>query len=82
MLGTSPIIIHNETVAGISDGARTGLHSVTVAVLFLLSIPFVPILRAVPPIAAAAPLVIVGMCMLMAAKYIDWSAQSEEMNLC
>lgn len=79
LLGTSPIIIHNETVAGISDGARTGLHSVTVAALFILSIPFVPLLRSVPPIAAAAPLVIVGMCMMSSAKFIDWEQTHEAM---
>ena len=79
MLGTSPIIIHNETVAGIADGARTGLHSVTVAILFLLCIPFVPILRCVPPIASAAPLVIVGLCMMIQAKFIDWEITHEAM---
>lgn len=60
MFGTSSVIIHNESFAGITDGARTGLHSVVVALLFLVTLPFVPILRAVPPIATAAPLIIVG----------------------
>ena len=78
-LGTSPIIIHNETFAGITDGARTGLHSVVVALLFLLCLPFVPLLRAVPPIATAAPLVIVGMHMMMAAKHIRWEETHEAM---
>jgi AGZA family xanthine/uracil permease-like MFS transporter len=79
LLGTSPVIIHNETCAGIQDGARTGLHSVVVALCFLFSIPFIPILRAVPAFATAPPLVIVGMFMMMAAKYIEWERVDEAM---
>jgi len=79
LLGTSPIIIHNETFAGIADGARTGLHSVVVALLFLVTLPFVPLLRAVPPIATAAPLVIVGMHMMGAARFIRWQRVHEAM---
>jgi len=78
-LGTSPIIIHNETFAGISDGARTGLHSVVVALLFLLCVPFVPVLRAVPAIATAAPLVIVGCHMMFACRAIKWEEPHEAM---
>jgi hypothetical protein len=78
-LGTSPIIIHNETFAGIADGARTGLHSVMVSLLFLVTMPFVPLLRAVPPIATAAPLVIVGMHMMGAARFIRWGTVHEAM---
>jgi hypothetical protein len=78
-MGTSPVIIHNETFAGISDGARTGLHSVVVAVLFLLCVPFVPVLRAVPAIATAAPLVIVGCHMMFACKAIRWEEPHEAM---
>lgn len=78
-LGTSSVIIHNETVAGIQDGARTGLSSVTVAVMFLCTLPFLPILRAVPSMATAPPLIVVGMCMMGAAKYIDWERVDEAM---
>lgn len=72
-LGTSPIIIHNETCAGIADGARTGLSGCIVSLCFLLSIPFIPILESVPSIASAAPLVIVGMLMMQMCVYIDWN---------
>jgi len=72
-LGTSPVIIHNESCAGIEDGARTGLSSLVVAAGFLLILPFMPILTAVPHFASAAPLIIVGMLMMSAAKFIDWT---------
>jgi len=71
-LGTSPIIIHNETCAGIQDGARTGLSSVVVGILFLISLFFWPILRAVPGFATAAPLIVVGLFMMANVKFIDW----------
>lgn len=36
VLGTSPVIIANESSAGIMEGAKTGLSSLVVAALFLL----------------------------------------------
>ena len=77
LLGSSPIIIHTESGAGIADGARTGLSSVVVAVLFLLFIPFVPILHAIPPLVTAPALVIVGSAMMGVSKFIDWQRMDE-----
>jgi AGZA family xanthine/uracil permease-like MFS transporter len=76
-MGTSPVIIHNESCAGIEAGARTGLAAVTTAVLFLMSLPLTPLLAAVPPAASAGPLVIVGMLMLSATKHIRWERIEE-----
>ena len=53
-----------ECCAGIADGARTGLHSVVVAVLFIIFLPFVPVLHAVPALVTAPCLIIVGMYMV------------------
>ena len=76
-LGTSPVIIHNESCAGIQDGARTGLNAVTIGVCFIVSLPFVPVLECVPLFASSAPLIVVGMLMMSAAKFIDWTRIEE-----
>jgi hypothetical protein len=60
MLGTSPVIIANESCAGIADGGRTGLTALVVAAYFGLALFFIPIFSAVPPTATAPALIIVG----------------------
>lgn len=60
LLGTSPLIIANESCAGIADGGRTGLTALTVAAYFALSLFFIPVFSAVPPTATAPALIIVG----------------------
>jgi len=77
LFGCCPVIIHTESCAGIADGARTGLHSVVVALLFLLSLLFVPLLGAVPSLVTAPALVIVGVYMMAAAKFVDWERIDE-----
>lgn len=59
MLGTSPIIIHIESTTGIQEGGRTGITSLTVAACFLIALPLAPLLKAIPSIASAPPLIIV-----------------------
>lgn len=60
VLGTSPVIIHNETCAGIAEGGRTGLTALVVAGYFVFAIFFIPVFAAVPPTATAPALIIVG----------------------
>jgi AGZA family xanthine/uracil permease-like MFS transporter len=76
-LGTSPVIIHTESCAGVQEGARTGLSSVVIALCFIITLPFAPILASVPQFAAATPLAVVGMFMMTCAKFIDWDDISE-----
>jgi len=71
-LGTSPVIIANETTAGVIEGARTGLAAVVASVLFLVSSFFTPAIAAVPPLASSVPLVIVGFFMMAPAQFIRW----------
>jgi AGZA family xanthine/uracil permease-like MFS transporter len=80
--GTSPVIIHNETCAGIHDGGRTGLTAVTVGLAFLITLPFAPIFEAVPLEASAPPLVVVGALMMACAKFIDWEQFDEALPVC
>jgi AGZA family xanthine/uracil permease-like MFS transporter len=61
-----------ESGAGIGDGARTGLSSVVVGVLFLAAMFFSPIAGVVPPEATAPALIIVGYFMMKNVGDIDW----------
>jgi AGZA family xanthine/uracil permease-like MFS transporter len=61
-----------ESAAGVSEGGRTGLTSVVVGVLFLLSLFLSPIAGVIPPQATAPILVIVGYFMMTLVKEIDW----------
>jgi adenine/guanine/hypoxanthine permease len=61
-----------ESGAGIGDGARTGLSSVVVGVLFLLAMFFSPIAGIIPPEATAPALIIVGYFMMKSVGDIDW----------
>ena len=65
-LGTSTVTSFVESASGIEQGGRTGLTSVTVAMLFLLALfvsPVVSLLGSYPPITAPA-LVMVGAMMM------------------
>jgi AGZA family xanthine/uracil permease-like MFS transporter len=53
-----------ESAAGISVGGRTGLVGVVVGILFLLALPFSPLVGMVPKEATAPALIIVGYLMM------------------
>lgn len=73
VLGTSPVIIHNESAAGVQEGGRTGLAAVTTAVLFLVSPMLLPIIEFIPPEATAPCLVLVGAMMMTPVRDIDFT---------
>jgi AGZA family xanthine/uracil permease-like MFS transporter len=62
-----------ESAAGVSEGGRTGLTSVVVGVLFLLSLFLSSLAGVIPPEATAPVLVIVGYLMMTIVKEIDWA---------
>ncbi len=72
IFGTSNTTTYVESAAGIGAGGRTGLTSVVVAGLFLLSAFFSNIVSAIPSVATAPALVIVGIMMMSAFKEINW----------
>lgn len=72
VFGTSNTTTYVESAAGIGAGGRTGLTSVTVAGLFLLSSLFSPLIAIVPPQATAPALILVGVMMMASFKDIDW----------
>lgn len=71
-VGTSSVTSYIESAAGLEAGGRTGLTAVFVAVLFLLAPFFWPILQAVPQVATAPALILVGALMLRGITRIAW----------
>lgn len=70
--GTSSATSYVESSAGVADGARTGLASVTTGIMFLLSMFFAPLVEIIPTEAAATALVAVGFLMMVQVAEIDW----------
>jgi AGZA family xanthine/uracil permease-like MFS transporter len=66
-----------ESAAGISEGGRTGLTSVVVGVLFLLSLLFAPLVGAVPAVATAPALVIVGYLMMTVVREMNFETPEQ-----
>ncbi len=78
-LGTSPTSAYIESSSGVAAGGRTGLTSVTVAVLFIVSAFFSPLVGAISGLSAitAPTLIIVGSLMLGALGKIKWDELDE-----
>jgi AGZA family xanthine/uracil permease-like MFS transporter len=79
MFGTSPTTAYIESSAGVAAGGRTGLTTLTVAVLFGLTAFFSPLVGAVSGIAAitAPALIIVGSLMMGNIAKINWNEIDE-----
>lgn len=79
MAGTSPTSAYIESSTGVAAGGRTGLTSVTVAVLFIMAAFFGPLVSAVSGISAitAPALIIVGCLMMQNAAKINWNELDE-----
>lgn len=72
-LGTSTTTSYIESAAGVEEGGRTGLTGLVVSACFLLALFFHPLIGAIPAIATAPALVIVGVYMMQTAREIDLS---------
>ena len=77
LLGTSTVTSYVESATGVEEGGRTGLTAVAVAILFLLSLFFTPLLVAVPAIATAPALILVGALMMRGSMDLDWRAADQ-----
>jgi AGZA family xanthine/uracil permease-like MFS transporter len=73
LLGASSVTCYIESAAGVAEGARTGLHTVVVGLLFLAAILLAPIASIVPPAATAPALIIVGFLMVLTVARIDFN---------
>lgn len=72
VLGTSPVGAFVESSAGIAVGGRTGLTAVFVAIFFLISMIFSPLLGLFNTHVTAPALIIVGVLMAQNTAHIHW----------
>lgn len=76
-LGTTTTGTYIESAAGIEEGGRTGLTTLTTAVMFILALFFTPVLTAIPRCAYGPALIIVGVLMMDAVREIDFTDLTE-----
>lgn len=77
MLGTSTVTTYVESSAGVTEGGKTGLTSLTVAVLFVVSLFLSPLFISIPGAATAPTLILVGLFMISPVKEIDFEEPTE-----
>jgi AGZA family xanthine/uracil permease-like MFS transporter len=91
--GASSVTSYIESGAGVAEGGRTGLTSVVVGLLFLLALPFSPLISVIggsvpipnpeggPDIlvspVTAPALIVVGFLMMTAVRFIPWEEADE-----
>ncbi|GGL48855.1 NCS2 family permease [Halocalculus aciditolerans] len=73
ILGTSTVTTYVESATGVEEGGRTGMTALTVALLFLVSLVFVPLAAVIPQYASHIALVVVAVLMLGNVTEVDWS---------
>ena len=71
LAGTSTVVSYIESGSGVAAGGRTGLTSLTTAVLMLAALFLTPLILMVPAAATAPALVIVGVLMMQSVSEID-----------
>lgn len=72
-LGSPTVGAYVESATGVEAGGRTGLTTLTVAILFGLSAFFWPLIACIPPQATTAALVMVGILMMEGLTELDIS---------
>lgn len=80
LLGTSTVTTYVESASGIAEGGRSGFTAVVVAVLFVFSILFTPLLAGIPGFASAPALIIVGSLMVSGIRFINWDDPAEAIS--
>lgn len=73
LTGTSTVVSYIESAAGVAAGGRTGVTAIVTGLLFILALFIVPVIGAIPDVATAPALIIVGSLMAGALAEIEWS---------
>ena len=76
-LGTSTVTSYVESTSGVAAGGRTGLTSLSAALLFALALFLSPVFLLIPGAATAPALIVVGFLMIQAVTGINFSDPSE-----
>lgn len=71
LLGTSTTTTFVESAAGVAEGGRTGLTSLTTALCFVLCLFLSPLASVIPTAATAPALIYVGVLMLKSISRVD-----------
>ncbi|GAB4372154.1 MAG: NCS2 family permease [Deltaproteobacteria bacterium] len=77
LLGTTTTGAYIESASGIEEGGKSGFVCLVVALLFLLSLFFAPVLTAVPPHVYGSVLVVIGTFLIEPITRIDFRDQTE-----
>ncbi|MCR1899726.1 NCS2 family permease [Irregularibacter muris] len=72
LLGSTVVTTFIESAAGVEEGGRTGLTSVSTALCFLLTLFITPLVIMIPSVATAPALIIIGLMMLSGMKDLDY----------
>lgn len=72
VLGSTTATSYLECATGVAAGGKTGLTALVIALLFLISLIFTPIVALVPSFATAPVLIIVGALMMQEASRINF----------
>lgn len=72
LCGTSTVTTYVESTTGIAEGGRTGLTSLTVAMLFFVALFFSPVFLMIPSAATTSALFLVGVMMMRPVLRIDF----------
>ena len=71
LLGSTTAIIYLESAAGVEQGGRTGLVSLSVAACFLLALFVTPVIAIIPSVATTSALVMIGIFMMQGLGELD-----------
>jgi AGZA family xanthine/uracil permease-like MFS transporter len=77
LCGASSVTTYIESAAGVSEGGRTGLVALVVAALFLLAMFLAPVVGAVPAVATAPALLVVGFLMMGVVREMDLTSAED-----
>lgn len=73
VFGVSTTTTSVESCAGVTEGGKTGLTSVTTAICFVAALFCAPFIGYIPTAATSAALIYIGMLMMSTLKGFDWS---------
>lgn len=77
VFGMTNVSTYAESSVGIIDGGRSGLTAVITGMLYVLSVPFTPLISFVPSAATATTLMAVGIMMIGLVRKIDFENVAE-----
>ncbi len=77
IFGSTALNTYIENATGIAEGGRTGLKALTVAILFIFTLFFAPLIQFIPSVATAPALIIIGSLMLSDIRNVNFDDFTE-----